>query len=73
MAKGEAVLTMSKNDKSGQKGTDIPSEGMRFTEEEMPVPLSERDALRLLEMLEHPPAPNEAARRAAEWFKKHYG
>jgi hypothetical protein len=56
-----------------RKAQVIPEDELRFSEEEMPIKLSERDAYRLLEMLENPPAPNAAARRAAKRFKKHYG
>ncbi len=33
-------------------------------EGEFPKPLSERDSIRLIELLENPPAPNEALRKA---------
>lgn len=63
---------ISANEYRLRKVEAIPADAVRFPEEEMPVPLSERDALRLLEALENPPAPNEAARRAAERFTKQY-
>jgi hypothetical protein len=44
-----------------------------FPEDEMPIKLSERDAKLVLEMIENPPKPNAAARRAARRFKKNYG
>jgi uncharacterized protein DUF1778 len=56
-----------------RKAEVIPADELRFSEEEMPVALSERDAKRLLEVLENSPAPNAAARRAAKRFKKHHG
>jgi hypothetical protein len=56
-----------------RKAEVIPTDDLHFTEEEMPVVLSERDAKRFLEMLENPPPPNAAARRAAKRFKKHHG
>ena len=37
------------------------------------VTLSERDADRLLEILNDPPPPNEVARQAAERYKQKYG
>jgi hypothetical protein len=46
---------------------------VEFPEDEPPIELSERDAKKLLEMLENPPEPNAALRRAAKRFKKHYG
>ena len=51
----------------------IPADEARFSEEEMPLTLSERDARRLVEILENPPRPNAAARRAAKRFKKRHG
>ena len=59
-------------DKSKHRG-GVGKKLLKFAEEEMPVELSERDALRLLEALANPPAPNEAARRAAKRFKEQYG
>ncbi|HKI34086.1 MAG TPA: DUF1778 domain-containing protein [Gemmataceae bacterium] len=50
-----------------------PEDEQRFPEEDMPMQLSERDAKKLLEMLENPPKPNAVAKRAAERFKKDYG
>jgi hypothetical protein len=51
----------------------IPADELRFTEEEMPVPLSEQDARQVLNALEKPPRPNAAARRAAKRFRKKHG
>jgi hypothetical protein len=51
----------------------IPEDDLRFSEEDMPVVLSERDARGFLEALENPPPPKAAARRAAKRFKKKYG
>ena len=35
-----------------------------YDEGKFPKPLSERDSIRLIEMLENPPAPNEALKKA---------
>ncbi len=53
-----------------RKARVIPEGELRFREEEFPVELSERDAVKFLEALENPPAPNTAARRAAKRFRK---
>lgn len=37
---------------------------------EFPRPLSERDSIALIEMLENPPAPNEALKAAVARYKK---
>lgn len=37
---------------------------------EFPRPLSKRDAIRLIEMLENPPAPNEALKAAAKRYRE---
>jgi Protein of unknown function (DUF1778) len=56
-----------------RKARVIPEDELRFPEDEMPIELSERDAKKFLEMLENPPKPNAALRRAAKRFKKNYG
>jgi hypothetical protein len=56
-----------------RKAELIPADDLRFSEEEMPVPLSKRAARQLLKDLENPPRPNAAARSAAKRFKKNYG
>jgi hypothetical protein len=56
-----------------RKARVIPEDELRFPEDEMPIELSERDAKKVLEMLENPPKPNAALRRAAKRFKKNYG
>lgn len=37
---------------------------------EFPKPLSERDSIRLIEMLENPPEPNEALKKAVARYRK---
>jgi len=64
---------ISPNEYRVRKAEVIPTDELRFPEEDMPLVLSERDARRLLDILENPPPPNAAARRAAKRFKKHYG
>jgi hypothetical protein len=56
-----------------RKAEVVPAEELRFSEEEMPVPLSEPDARRVADTLENPPRPTAAARRAAKRFRKHHG
>jgi hypothetical protein len=51
----------------------IPEDELRFSEEDMPIELSARDAKKFLETLKNPPKPNAAARRAAKRFKKNDG
>lgn len=51
----------------------IAENDLRFHEEDFPVKLSTRDAASVLEAMEHPPAPNQAARRAAKRLRKHDG
>jgi uncharacterized protein (DUF1778 family) len=51
----------------------IAEKDLRFHEEDFPVRLSARDAAGVLEAMENPPAPNQAARRAAKRFRKHHG
>ena len=56
-----------------RKARVIPEDELRFQEEDMPIVLSERDSLKFLELLENPPRPNAAARKAAKRHKKKYG
>lgn len=56
-----------------RKAKVIAEKDLRFHEEDFPLKLSARDAAGVLEALENPPAPNQAARRAAKRFKKHHG
>jgi hypothetical protein len=56
-----------------RKAQTLAADQPHFSEEEMPVTLSERDAKRLVKTLATPPRPNAAARRAAKRVKKHYG
>jgi Protein of unknown function (DUF1778) len=53
-----------------RKARVIPEDEMRFPEDEMPINLSERDALMVLEMIKNPPKPNAALRRAAKRYRK---
>lgn len=39
-------------------------------EGEFPKPLSERDSIRLIELLENPPEPNEALKKAVARYRK---
>ena len=56
-----------------RKARVIPEDDLRFPEEEMPIQLTEREGKMVLEMIDNPPKPNAAARRAAKRFKKNYG
>jgi len=64
---------VTENEYRVRRAEVIAIDDLRFPEEEMPLVLSERDARRVLEILENPPPPNAAARKAAKRFKKHYG
>jgi len=67
------IEALSENEYRLRKARVIPEDELRFTEEHMPVSLSERDAQRFLRALESPPQPNAAARRAAKRFGKDHG
>ncbi|HMF14974.1 MAG TPA: DUF1778 domain-containing protein [Gemmataceae bacterium] len=64
---------VSPNEYRVRKAEVIPTDDLRFPEENMPITLSKRDARRFLTALDKPPRPTAAARRAAKRFKKHYG
>jgi hypothetical protein len=67
------IETLSENEYRVRKAKVIPEDELRFSEEGMSVALSDRDAQRFLRVLESPPKPNAAARRAAKRFKKDHG
>jgi len=68
------IESLSENEYRLRKAKVIPEDELRFSEEDMPVSLSKRDAQRFLRVLESPsPKPNAAARRAAKRFKKNHG
>jgi hypothetical protein len=50
----------------------VPEDEVRFLEE-TPTVLSDRDRDAFLALLDNPPPPNEALRRAAEKYKKRHG
>jgi uncharacterized protein (DUF1778 family) len=58
------------NDCRVRKGKVTAADELRFSEEEMPISLSKRDARRLVGALDRPPRPNAAARRAAKRVRK---
>jgi uncharacterized protein (DUF1778 family) len=66
---------MSREEDLGCATTDGPEVSVAPPVEEDPicVTLSERDADRLLEILNDPPPTNEVARQAAERYKQKYG
>ena len=56
-----------------RKAQVIPEDDVRFYEEQPLAPLSDRDRDAFLALLDNPPPPNEAFRRAAAKYKKRYG
>ncbi len=50
----------------------IPEDEL-LPEDRMPIVLSERDARKVVDMIENPPKPNAALRRAAKRYRKNYG
>ena len=55
-----------------RKAQVIPEDEVRFLEETIP-PLSDRDRDAFLALLDNPPEPNEALRRAAAKYWKRHG
>jgi uncharacterized protein (DUF1778 family) len=71
-----AMLIIEKIDETEyrvRRAKVIAEKDLRFSEEDFPLELSARDAASVLEAMEKPPVPNQAARRAAKRFRKHYG
>jgi hypothetical protein len=56
-----------------RKARVIPEDEFILPEDKMPIKLSERDAKKVLDLIENPPKPNAAARRAAKRYRKNYG
>lgn len=56
-----------------RKARVIPEDELRFPEDAMPIQLTEREGKLVLDMIENPPKPNAALKRAAKRFKKNYG
>jgi hypothetical protein len=56
-----------------RKAKVIPEKELHFHEEDFPVEITQRDAVRLAAALAKPPTPNTAARRAAKRFRKNHG
>ena len=63
----------SENEYRLRKAKLTPEDELRFSEEGIPVSLSECDAQRFVRALESPPKPNAAARRAAKRSQKDQG
>jgi hypothetical protein len=55
-----------------RKAKVVPEDEMPFWEESLP-PLSDRDRDLFLALLDNPPPPNKALRRAAARYKKRHG
>lgn len=71
-----ATLIIEKVDETEyrvRKARVIPESELRFHEEDFPTKLSARDAAKVAQLLDKPPAPTPAARRAAKRFKKNHG
>lgn len=51
----------------------IAEKDLRFHEEDFPIKLSAQDAASVVEAMQNPPAPNQAASRAARRARKHHG
>ncbi len=71
-----ATLIIEKIDETEyriRKAKVIAERDLRFHEEDFPVQLTERETVQIIDMLENPPKPNKAARRAAKEFLREYG
>ncbi len=55
-----------------RKAVVLPMDDVRFAEESL-QPLSDRDRDTFLNLLDHPPEPNPAFRKAAARYKKRHG
>jgi hypothetical protein len=56
-----------------RKARVIPEDELRFPEDEMPIVLTEREGQQILDMIENPPKPNPALRRAFRRYRKKHG
>ena len=67
------IESVSDNEYRIRKARVIPEDELHFPEEDGPLELSERDARKILELIENPPKPNAAARKAAKRYRKKNG
>ena len=56
-----------------RKARVIAEDELRSPEDEMPIVLSEREGHQILDMIENPPKPNSALRRAFKRYRKKHG
>jgi hypothetical protein len=71
-----ATLIVEKIDETEyriRKAKVIPEKDLQFHEEAFPLQLSARETATFLAVLENPPKPNAAARKAAKEFVKVHG
>ena len=66
------IEAVGKHEFRVRKAKVIAEDELVFSEEQMPIELSERDAYQLLDALKNPPKPNATARRAARRFKANH-
>jgi uncharacterized protein (DUF1778 family) len=67
------VEAVSDNEYRIRKARVIAEDELRFPEEKGPLELSERDAHKILNLMDNPPKPNAAARKAAKRYRKQHG
>lgn len=67
------VEAVSESEYRVRRARVIPEDEVILPEDRMPIVLSERDAKKVLAMIDNPPKPNAALRRAVKRFRKKYG
>jgi Protein of unknown function (DUF1778) len=67
------IEAVSDNEYRVRKARVIPEDDLHFPEDEAQIILTEREAKQVIDMIENPPKPNAALRRAAKRYRKNYG
>ena len=67
------VETVSDTEFRVRKARVIPEDDLHFPDDGMAIKLTERETQQLLDLLDNPPKPTAAARRAAKRYRKNYG
>jgi hypothetical protein len=67
------IETVNESEYRVRKARVIPEEDLQFPEDEVPIVLTEREGRQILEMIENPPKPNAALKRAFKRYRKNHG
>lgn len=67
------IEAVSDNEYRVRKARVIPEDDLQFPADQTNIVLTEREAKQVIDLIEHPPKPNAALRRAAKRYRKNHG